>query len=367
MKKIFLFIAVILSIDIKAQNDATAFDKLVSNDTSIMASLFSYPDSVYNSILVASTHPKGFQKLNEIQKISSDSFKKLISTYNRNTQKQLWEITRYPEIISILIENKDDSKKELEEKLQKYPAKIKSSAIYLGKNNYSTIVQIDQIHKDFDTKYKDLLKDFPNDVKAAYNSILGNPELVTALSENIKTTSVLGELYNRNPALIKQKADSLNFEIAKAKGIEYENWKQGIQKDTVVQKELHDMSKKYSTDDSYDDDVYASSNEPREVNKVYEVAPYPYWAGYPYWYGRNYWYPYPWWFQMGFYWPLNGPMHFYGLPSYHFGWWYYNQPNRYYRRYPNATNYFYRHNQGRRNFNSDFNRSTQEFYRGRRK
>ncbi|MDP1744003.1 MAG: hypothetical protein Q8L90_00410 [Bacteroidota bacterium] len=367
MKKIFFFILVILSIDINAQNDATAFDNLVSNDTSIMASLFSYPDTVYNSILVASTHPKGFQKLNEIQKISSDSFKKLISTYNRNTQKQLWEITRYPEIISILIENKDKSKKELEEKLQKYPAKIKSSAIYLGKNNYSTIVQIDQIHKDFETKYKDLLKDLPNDVKAAYNSILGNPELVTALSENIKTTSVLGELYSRNPALIKQKADSLNFEIAKAKGIEYENWKSGIQKDTVVQKELQDMSKKYSTDDSYDDDVYASSNEPREVNKVYEVAPYPYWAGYPYWYGNNYWYPYPWWFQMGFYWPLNGPMHFYGLPSYHFGWWYYNQPNRYYRRYPNATNYFYRHNQGRRNFNSDFNRSTQEFYRGRRK
>lgn len=305
--------------------------------------------------------------MNKIQKTSSDTFKKLISTYSRTKQKQLWEITRYPELIKLLIQNKDTPEKDLNELLKKYSAKIRSSAVYFLKNNYSTFAEIEKIHQDFEKKYNELIKDFPNNVKNAYNTLLTNPELVMTLSENINTTSALGELYKRNSVLIKQKADSLNFELAKEKGIEYENWKQGIKKDTTVQKELKDVAKNYSQEDSYDDDVYAGPNDKREVNKVYEIAPYPYWAGYPYWYGRNYWYPYPWWFQMGFYWPLDGPVQFFGLPSYQFGWWYYNQPHHYYNHHPNTTDYFYRHNQRRGNFNSGFNRSTQEFYRGRRK
>ena len=367
MKQLFLFLSVVSFSYINGQNAQKDFGNLVSKDSFVVTTLFSYPDSIYSAVLVASTYPQGFEKLSEIQKNSSSSFQKVISTFNRTRQKQLWEITRYPELIPILIQNKDKSKIELNALLINYPDKIKNSAIYFVRNNYSTLVEIDNVHKDFKSNYQLLQKDFPGEVKESYNKLIRNPELITLLSENIQTTTALGELYRKNSSMVKQQADSLNFEIVKEKGIEYENWKQGIQKNTVLQKELRQLGEKYENEDTYDDDVYARSDDPREVNEVFDVSPYPYWAGYPHWYGANYWYPYPWWYQMGFYWPMHGPMQFYGLPTYHFGWWYYNQPQRYYRRYPNANNYFYRHNEGRRNYNSDCNRSTQEFYRGRRK
>ncbi len=374
MKQILFSISLLISAGIYSQNDAASFDQLVTKESSVVSSLFSYPDSVYSSILMASVYPQGFVRLNEIQKTSSDSFKKIISTYSQGRQKQLWEITRYPQIISIIIENKDKQGAELDELLKKYPAAIKKSAINIAKSDYSTLLEIDKIHRDFETKYKEIINDYPNIVKSSYNLLIGHPEIVTMLSENNKTAVDIGELYKRNPKLIKQKADSLNFETAKEKGIEYEEWKRGIVKDTAVQRDLKEAAKDYSNEEKYDDDIYARANDklpndkPEENTKtINEVAPYPYWAGYPYWYGRNYWYPYPWWYQTGFYWPLYGPLRFYGLPSYNFGWWYYNHPHHYYDRHPNSTNYFRDHYQGRRNSNGGFNRSTREFNRGRRK
>lgn len=366
MKQLLLFLCVIFSIDLCAQNDGAAFDNLVLKDSSIVPALFSYPDSVYNPILIASTYPQGFARLSEIQKTSSDSFKKLISNYRHPKQKRLWEITRYPELISTLIENKDKSEQELEEILKRYPTKIQNTAIHFLKNNYSTLVQVEAIQKDFETKYKEVIKDFPNNVKDAYASLLSYPELITMLWENLQTTVALGDLYKRNSSLLKQKADSLSNVIAKERGTEFENWKNGINKDTAMQKELQEIAKKYSEEETYDDDVYARADDRPEVAEPFDVAPYPLWAGYPDWYGRNYWYPYPWWAQMGLYWPLNGPVQFFGMPSYHFGWWYFNQPYGYYNRHPHTTDYFYRSYQGPRNFNSGLNQSTREFYNGRR-
>lgn len=363
MKNLLFAFSVILSANLFSQSDEQIFDKLVSNDSLSIPSLFIYNDSVRNAVLIASTYPQGFVRLSEIQKTSSAAFAKTISKYNQSKQKQLWEITRYPGLTSLLIQNKDKSEKELGALLKHYPEKIISPAIYFTKKKYSTLADIDNIHSDFEAQYKNVIIDFPDFVKNSFNILLNYPDLLTILSENMKTTVTLGDLYKRNPQMIKRKVDSLNTEIAKENGIEYEDWKKGISNDTAVQKELKQISKKYSSDleadDVYDGDDY-------DENIIIELTPYPYWAGYPYWYGHNYWYPNPWWFQLGFYWPLDGGMIFFGLPTYHFGWWYYNQP-RYYSKHPDTSDYFYQHYQRHRNSNSGFNRSTRESYRRRRR
>lgn len=363
MKNLLFLFSIILSAHLFSQNDEKIFDNLVSNDSSSVPSLFIYNDSVRTAVLIASTYPQGFVRLSEIQKTSSAAFAKTISKYNRSKQKQLWEITRYPGLTSLLIQNNDKSEKELGALLKHYPEKIISPAIYFTKKKYATLVDIDNIHSDFEAQYKNVIIDFPDFVKNSFNILLNYPDLLTILSENMKTTVTLGDLYKRNPQMVKRKVDSLNTEIAKENGIEYEDWKKGIANDTAVQKELKQISKKYSkdleADDVYDGDEY-------DENSIIELTPYPYWAGYPYWYGYNYWYPNPWWFQLGFYWPLDGGMMFFGLPTYHFGWWYYNQP-RYYSRHPHTSDYFYQHYKGHRNSNSGLNRSTRESYKGRRR
>lgn len=363
MKYLLLVASVVLSTCLFSQSDVKIFDNLVSKDSSSVPVLFSYPDSVRNAILVASTYPQGFVRLNEIQKMSSASFKKIISQYNQRKQKQLWEITRYPGLTALLIENKGKSQQDLDGLLKKYPDKIKHSAIYFMKKKYSTLVEMENIRQDFATKYKAVSKDFPVEVQHSFNLLLSYPELVTVLSQDMKTTVTLGDLYKRNSQMVKHKVDSLNREIAKARGMEYEEWKRGIASDTAVQKELKKVSKEYQKD-MEEDDIYAGGEQNEAIVK--DFTPYPYWAGYPYWYGRDYWYPYPWWWQLGFYWPLDGPIVFWGMPSFHFGWWFYNQPH-YYSHYPNTSNYFNRQYEGHRNSNSGFNRGIRESYRGRRR
>lgn len=373
MKYSLLIFLVIFSFKIFSQSDEVIFDNLVSKDSSSVPVLFGYPDTVRRAILVTSMYPQGFVRLNEIQKTSSASLKKAISNYSRSKQKQLWEITRYPELIPLLIVNKDKSDKDLNALLEKYPDKIKNSSKYFLKNNYSTLVEIETIYQEFTRNYKDIIKGFPDNVKTSFNVLLNYPEVLTTLSQDMNTTVALGDLYKRNPQLIKRKSDSLSFVISKENGIEYNEWKAGISKDTALQKELKQVSKKYAKD-MEEDDVYSSSTKSTDISAgkdynpqtVINIDPYPYWAGYPYWYGSNYWYPYPWWFNLGFYVPIDGSMMFWGMPTYNFGWWYYNQP-RYYNQHPNASNYFDNHYQRYRNSNSGFNRSVQESYGGRRR
>lgn len=373
MKSSLFGFLVFFSLSLFSQNDAVIFDNLVLKDSSSIPILFSYPDTIRNAILVTSMYPQGFIRLNEIQKKSSASLKKTISTFTRNRQKQLWEITRYPELTSLMIVNKDKSDQELNILLEKYPDKIKNSTIYFSKKHYSTLVEIETIYQDFTRNYKDIIKDFPENAKKSFNVLLNYPELLTILSEDMNTTVALGDLYKRNPQMIKRKSDSLSFVIAKEKGIEYEEWKAGISKDTALQKELKQVSKKYAKE-MEEDDVYSNStkssstwpNNNDNQQTVINVNPYPYWAGYPYWYGSNYWYPNPWWFNLGFYIPIDGSILFLGMPTYNFGWWYYNQP-RYNHHHPNTSRYFNDHYQRHRNSNSGFNRSIQGSHGGRRR
>ena len=358
MKSLLSIIILIFSYNLFSQNDSELFNKMVTNDSSSATILFSYPENIRNSIYITSTYPQGFIRINEIQKKSSASLKDAIAIYSRNKQKEIWDITRYPELTSLLIENKDKSKNDLEILLERYPEKIKRSAIYFAKNNYSMLVDIETIYINFKQSYNEILKDFPDSVKTSFNTLIKNPELITVLSEDMNTTVTLGDIYKRNPKLIKRKGDSLNYIIVTENGIEYEAWKNGIAKDSAVQKELKQVSKEYAKD-MQEDDVYGGTYNTSNPKVVINVDPYPYWAGYPYWYGRNYWYPNPWWLNLGFYYPIDGSMFFLGLPTYNFGWWYYNHPN-YYNHYPKTSHYFYNHYNGHRNSNSQFNRSVHE-------
>ncbi len=356
MKKLLLLLLLIVFNKIYSQNDVATLNELISKDSSSIPVLFSYPDSIRNAIFITSTYPQGFVRLEEIQKNTSASFKAAVSKYKQSKQKELWEIIRYPELIELLIQNKDQNKNELSSLLKNYPEGVKKSALYFIKNDPEIIIEISNIRNEFELKYKDLVKDFPENVKESYNLIIHKPELVSILSTDIKTSMLLGDLYKRNPPLIKHTADSLNVIMTKKNEAENEEWKAGINKDEGVQKELKKIANEYEQAENYTDDIYTDKDYTININYI---PPYPYWAGYPYWIGRPYWYPYPWWYNAGFYWHPNGPLFFLGMPSYHFGWWYYNHPH-YHQKYPRASNYFQQHREIYRGSNQGFNRSIKE-------
>ena len=352
MKRTILLLLTI-TIRLSAQNDTTDFQKILNEDSTTLSILFSYPDSIRNAILIASTYPQGFVKLDKIQNKTSSDFKEAISKYTRSRQKQLWELTRYPALIPELLKSQNKNKIELNEQLKNYPEKIKNAAIYFTRKDYALLIKIDQIHKEFNNEYQDAIKDFPPEVQYSFRKLLQTPELVKHLSENIKTTMTIGDIYKRSPDMVKQKTDTFHDNLVKNNNLEYQEWKKGIIQDADVQNELKKIARKYERADEYQDDIYSNQDYNTTASPVY---PYPYWAGYLYWMGRAYWYPYPWWYNSGFYFYPNGNMFFIGMPTYHFGYWYYGH-RHYPHHYPRTDNYFHNHVDRYRGSHQGFNQS----------
>ncbi|UCH96852.1 MAG: DUF3300 domain-containing protein [Candidatus Aminicenantes bacterium] len=64
-----------------------------------------YPEKVRNAVLEASLYPEILVKISNIQERSREKFKEILSPYNRKIQETIWDLVRFPEILSILTEN----------------------------------------------------------------------------------------------------------------------------------------------------------------------------------------------------------------------------------------------------------------------
>lgn len=356
MKKALVILWLILSVNVYSQNESIKLQELISKDSTSIPFICSYPDSFRKAVLIASTYPQGLIRLEEIQKASSKSFQQAISGYNDDRQKQLWEIIRYPELPALLIANKDKSEKELKVLLKNYPEELTKCALHFTKKDLTILITIDNLNKQFETGFKETIKEFPADIQESYSLLVSRPELLSALTDDIKTTIILGDIYKNNPGLVKHVTDSINAEIVKENMKEYEAWKKRIESDPGVQKDLRKLAEKYQKEEDMNDDVYAKNNY--DVN-IYYIQPYPYWAGHPNWFITPYWYPYPWWYHSGYYYYPGRGIIIRSMPTYHFGWWYYGHRN-YPRKYPKADKYFQQHYYGHRNSNFDFNRSLRD-------
>jgi hypothetical protein len=374
MKRLFVLF-IIFPVSFCAQSDAANLQHLLENDSSSARLLLSYPDSIRNFVYTAAQYPQVVAKLGALQSSSSLAFQKLASKYSEERQKQLWDLSRYPELPSLIIANKGKRRKELLQVFSNYETHTKKAAVYFARHHSDDIEQMMNIQKNFNSGYREAVKNYPYSVKASFDQLLRYPELASVFSRDTTATRTLGSLYSQNPSLVKNVMDSASKQFAKEYSREFEDWKNGISSNPKVANDMKGLSRNYKKDSDYyeDDDVYATGAQ-EKVNPTaanynsynnYYVNPYPYWAGYPSWYYTPYWYPYPSWWLAGYYWYPNRSFYFYGMPAYHFGYWYYNHPNNYYYRYPHAGNYFYQHYQTYPRSNSGMNRAVQQ-WNGRR-
>jgi hypothetical protein len=373
MKYLFVLFIIMFRVSFFAQSDAARLQHLLQDDSSSARLLLNYPDSIRNTVLLAAEYPQAMTKLESIQSSSSVSFQNLMSGLSHERQKQLWDISRYPELPSLIIANSGKKRGELSKIFSNYESQTKKAAIYFARHNSGAVVQMQNIQKSFNSAYHEMIKNYPGNVKASFDLLLRYPELPSTFSRDTTTTRTLGNLYNQDPALVKHMMDSASQQFAKDYDKEFAAWKNGISSNPKVTGDMKKLSREYRRDADYyeDDDVYATGDE-EKINSTstanynnYYVNPYPYWAGYPSWYYTPYWYPYPWWWSSGFYWYPHRSFYVYGMPSYNFGYWYYNHPRNYYYRYPHAGNYFNQHYQNYPRSNSGMNRAVQE-WNGRR-
>jgi hypothetical protein len=374
MKNLFIFLFLVCTSFLKAQNKVSLYKDLSADDSTALLTVASYPDSVRNPVLRACQNPEVLVKAEALQKNTSQSFRDLLSNCTKEDQQKIWDLARYPGLIHEITNGGKKSKEQLESITQKYPLEIKKTIIESEKKHYDLLSGINALQENSQKEFETVIAGYPPQTQTAYRTLLNHPDVLNTLATNMHLSVIMGNIYKSDPQQIKTILDSARVEHEKQSAKDLEDWKNGLEKNPEAKKEMEDAAKEFTqqqqTDDySYSDDIYNTG--PSQVKKTlvytspptitYVINPYPYWFGYPWWYDYPYWYPYPYWYNCGFYWGVGG-MVYIGFPSPYFIHWYFYHPyhHYYYSHFSDyCVGYHYQHygpRYQRTGFNSEIHR-----------
>ncbi len=340
---------------IHAQTDKDLLAQLVAEDQDAINALVLYPEETRQSILEATLYPEALIKLESIQSQTSTAFQELIDNFPRNTQEMIWDLTRYPNLIHQLAQTARGNEKALSEVLKEYPDVIHQRARQASLDFHPQLVQIQHLNQAADVAFQSLLMTYEPNTQAALRELISLPEVLTILTDNIRLTVLVGDIYKKEPEWVLYKADSLNLDAARQNAEEIEDWKASLKDNPQALDDLKATAESYADehgyydDEYYDynaDDLYYDSEMEDVVIRQYYYYNYPYWFGYPSWYYYPRWRLYPMWYDWGFYINPGGTFVFVGLPSFNFTYWYFYYPNHHYY-WPHLsaqfTNHYYGH------------------------
>ncbi len=305
-------------------------DQLNSGDSAAIYALVLYPDSLRLSIFEACKYPEAIVRTANLQEKTSNAFVDVIGGFSREVQEDLWDITRYPELVHALVAKGQPEDPELSVLAQSYPPEVQTKIMYYGHEYYGVFRQIDELYISSSKQFNDLLKGYSPVAIRAFNDLIAMPEVLNILNDHLQMTVLVGDLYKKDPAALIHTADSLNYVAVQQNAANVDAWKKMISEDAQAQADLKDAAREYASENGYTEDDYSTAPSQYYVEH-YVCYSYPYWFGYPYWYPYYYWYPYPWWYDWGFYIDPWGNVVWLGPPSYYFTYWYFYYPHHYYQ------------------------------------
>ena len=349
-----------LTLSSVAQTEEELLTQLIEEERSSVEALVLYPDDTRMDILEASKYPEALVKIESMQNKTSSSFKRLMENYPREIQEKVWDMTRYPGLISGLVSGGPKSGSELEQVLLTYPEEIRARAREIHNTHFSLLTSMDEMNRDWDNTFRELVREYPIKTQDALHSLVNLPEVLTLLTDNIRMTVLVGDLYRRRPEWLFGQMDSLNVVVAEQRSNELNDWKTNLDENPQAREELIQSAQtfagEYGYDDAYydygDDIYYSEDRGPEEVTVEHHYYHhYPFWYGYPYWYMYPRWRPYPIWWDWGFYWGPGRVVVIVDLPSYYFTNWYFYRPYHHYN-YPHFSSCMVNHYYGHRHSSS---------------
>ncbi len=328
-----------------AQDKTPTPKHLAKEDSAALNALVMYPDTIRLRIFEASEYPSAIVSIASLQKNSSDEFVTLIGSYSKEEQEDFWNLSRYPGLISRLVQEGKESVDHINIILNDYPAEIHGAALKYGMGYYPVLQKMDGIQAKTDSDFDQILTDYSPETQEALRVLIQFPEIINLLNDHLGLTVRVGDRYRRNPQGVIHNADSLNLAETRQNAEDAEAWKDSIQENPDEASDLQSAANDYATENGYTQEEVEASPDPDYVQN-YTCNPYPYWFGYPTWYPYSYWYPYPYWFDCGFYHDRSGNIVVFGSPSRYFTNWYFYYPDHL-RRYPNLGNRYIEHYAGR--------------------
>lgn len=358
---LFTLLATIGTFGLMAQNGDAILQKLSEEDQESLKALVMYPEETREAIFIASQQPAALIKMKKIQERTADSFNEVIATKDKDTQKALWDITRYPNLVEDLSNVGPNNESRAVKALQGHPEIIRTRALQMYDQQFAAVAKIASLRIEGEGAFHKLMKDYSPRTAEAMNKLLGQPEILGIMTESMDVTVTVGDMYRQDPEGTMVMAAKLNEEVAAENAKELNDWRERLENDPDAMEEFTESTEEFLKEHE-EDDVYYSEQEKtlnggtdkdegtegnvKEVHHYYHYS-YPYWFGYPRWYYYPRWRPYPWRYDWG--WSFNigwGGWSVWGMPSFYYMNWYFGYPYHYYN-YPGLachfSDHYYRH------------------------
>ncbi len=344
---IFLLALSLVGVNGQSVSSHTPWTK---EDSAAINALALYPDSVRREIFTACEYPAVIVNMASLQKNSSGAFADLVGGYSQSKQEDIWNMSRYPNLISRLVDGGKKSEEDIEAILNDYPAEIHEVGLKYGRDEYDLLKKVEDLQNQTNDQFNTLISSYPADVQKVFTDLLQLPEVISLLNDHLSLSVRVGDHYKRDPERVMHKSDSTAAVQASINAQQLQDWKQTLQKDSDAQNELKQAANEYATDNGYTKNDVDAPVDSGEVSNS-SVYPYTYWFGYPTWYPYAYWYPYPYWYDWGFYYGPHGNMVVFGFPSYYFTNWYFWGPQHWHR-YPHLGSAYIQHYYGPHRLNT---------------
>lgn len=376
---LFTLVAIIGTLGLQAQSGEALLAKLDDEDKESLKALVMYPSDTREAIFVAAQQPAALIKMKKIQDRTAEAFNEIIQSKDKDTQKALWDLTRYPGLMDDLADVGKNNESKAVKVLQDHPEIIRTRALQMYDQQYAALSRMASLKKEGDAAFTTLMKDYSPMTSEALSELLENPEILGLMTESMEVTVTVGDMYRQDPAGTLALAEELNKEVAEENARELSDWRKQLESDPDAMKEFEEATEDFMNEHE-EDDVYYSEEEAKvvegqsqrdvrtnadaqtqEVHHYYHYS-YPFWFGYPRWYHFPRWRPYPWRYDWGWSWNVGfGRWNVWGMPSYYFMNWYFGYPFNYFN-YPGLACHFSTHYYRHRNSLSGVSRTTQQFH-----
>jgi hypothetical protein len=333
---------------IAAASSATPVGALDDGEQAAIEALARYDEPTARHAAEAVTEADVFYDVVEQQQRSRERFQQLLAPYPRDVQEQLFEVTRYPELITRIVAGGPKSRDELQTIVAAYPEETRAAALAAANSHWKLLARIDVLLRDETAWLEARVAELPDVKREAYQALVATPELLALLAENTALAVLLGDAYEREPeaviawlADVRQAAEQRHTEEARG-------FAQAMESDSDLASEFE------AATSSYEQETGHSAYPPTVVYVTgFELRPYSYWVGFPWWYDLRYghyprwyyWYPRPHWALGGLYFGPR-PLLAFGAPHGGFWGWYFQRPFHQHR-YPRVTRQVLEHDQYR--------------------
>ncbi len=302
--------------------------KMIDEDRTTIEVIASADKNIHADLLLVAQTPDLLGSIEELQQKSQTQFKIIINPYDRPAQTALYEMARYPDLISEIVSKGKPNQSTVERIILKYPQDIQETARKNALKNFDALVRIEHINVQVDKAFAELLEPYSKKVHESVQVLLNHPEVVSALVNDKSFIKLLGEVYRDDPEWVINQINQAARTISTREKEDLASYQEQLQNDPRAYNELVNASDKFAKE-NYEVRYIQNSSVPIVETRI--INCYPYWFGYPFWYTEPFWRPRPLYFHTGIYRNSFGKIVFYGLPSALFLQWHTSYHPRLYR------------------------------------